>query len=191
LIVTGKNTVSIFGSSRAGANDADYRLAYEVGRGVAECGLVVCNGGYGGTMEASARGAQEAQASTTTQPPRTIGVITRDVGGRTANQWIDKVVIVDTMFDRLLKLISLGDAYVVLKGGTGTLLELAAVWELMGKGSLQEKPIIVVGPFWNSVVTTLREELTWEGLVKCATYVTVVNSPNECAALLRSWKSGE
>jgi uncharacterized protein (TIGR00730 family) len=190
LTVTGKNVVSIFGSSRPGPRDPDYRLAFEVGRGVAESGLVVCNGGYGGVMEASARGAQEAQAPGAPQPPRTIGVIAKEAGGRSANRWIESVMIVDTMVDRLLKLIALGDAYVVLKGGTGTLLELAAVWEFMNKGSLQQKPIIVVGPFWNSVVTTLREELELEGLAKSATYVTIVNSSNECTEFVRSWKSG-
>ncbi|MHC4104192.1 MAG: LOG family protein, partial [Planctomycetota bacterium] len=55
--------------------------------------------------------------------------------------------------ERLDKLIELGQAYVVLPGGTGTLLELAKVWELKNKGFLPpDKPIILVGRFWKPLV---------------------------------------
>jgi predicted Rossmann-fold nucleotide-binding protein len=38
---------------------------------------------------------------------------------------------------------------VVLPGGTGTLLELAMVWELKNKGFLSgDKPIILLGKYW-------------------------------------------
>ena len=187
----GGNIVSIFGSSRSDTESPDYRQAYEVGREVAECGFVVCNGGYGGTMEASAKGAKETAKSTVPSGARTIGVIVNSFGGRSANRWIDTVITVDTMVDRLLKLISLGDAYVVLKGGTGTLLEFAAVWEFMNKRLMHEKPIIVVGQFWNGTITTLRDELAWEGLEHCTSYVTVVSSPVECGRILRSLHTKE
>ena len=37
----------------------------------------------------------------------------------------------------------------VLPGGTGTLLELAKVWELKNKGFIEaDKAIILVGRFW-------------------------------------------
>jgi len=82
-------------------------------------------------MEASARGAKEAGG-------KTIGV-TFNIKGRAANSWIDEQIHVPALIDRMMKLVELGDAYVVLKGGTGTLLELAAVWEFINKGLLAEK----------------------------------------------------
>jgi predicted Rossmann-fold nucleotide-binding protein len=58
-----------------------------------------------------------------------------------------------TMYERLETLIELGQAYVVLAGGTGTLLELAKVWELKNKGFLaKDKPIILVGGYWKALV---------------------------------------
>ena len=178
--------VSVFGSSRPAPEDAEYTLAYDVGRELANAGFVVCNGGYGGTMEASARGARECPSSDLPANGRTVGVVANAFGGRSANRWIDRIITVDTLVDRLLKLVSLGDAYVVLRGGTGTMLEFAAVWEFMNKNMMQEKPIIVLGTFWDDVIKTLSSELELEGLARCAHYVTAVRTPGECAAALRS-----
>jgi predicted Rossmann-fold nucleotide-binding protein len=56
-------------------------------------------------------------------------------------------------------LIKLGQGYVVLPGGTGTLLELAKVWELKNKGFLEtDKPIILVGEFWRPLVELVASD---------------------------------
>lgn len=127
-------------------------------------------------MEAAARGAKEAGGST-------IGV-TMEFVSTQANPWIDKIIVVKTLVERLMKLIELGDAYVVLQGGTGTLLELAGVWELMNKGVAQEKPIVILGDFWNPTIEAVKKELTLEGRGWTAKYVTVVKSPEECVKVL-------
>src|SRR5206468_2628134 len=98
------------------------------------------NGGYGGSMEASAKGARENGGGT-------IGVVT-EMFGTKANSFIDQVVVTTTHAERLSKLVDMGDAYIVLKGSTGTLLELAMVWEYANKGIVKNKPIIVLGDFW-------------------------------------------
>ncbi len=175
---TPKHTVSIFGSSRPVPGDPEYAIARETGEQIALAGFTVCNGGYGGIMEASARGAKAAGGNT-------IGVICAAFPGRTVNAWIDEVIIEDSLISRLMKLMALGDAYVIMKGGTGTLLELAAVWEFTNKGLMLEKPIILVGDFWTGVVETLKEELEWEGPSGATQYVTIVPSATACAAVLR------
>jgi predicted Rossmann-fold nucleotide-binding protein len=91
----------------------------------------------------------------------------------------------------MMKLVDLGDAYIVLKGGTGTLLEFAAVWEFINKRLLREKPIVLIGDFWNGVVETLREELLWEGVGDCTTFIHRTSSPEECAAFLRTRLRGK
>ncbi len=168
--------VTIFGSSRPKPGDPEYILAYDVGRELSIAGFTVCNGGYGGIMEASARGAKNAGGNT-------VGIIT-DFFPRKPNDWIDRTLSAKTLIERMLELVRQGNAYVVLKGGTGTLLELAAVWEFMNKGIIEHKPIVVVGDFWNGVVHTLKSELAWEGLEDCTRYVTVVTSPKQCAHVL-------
>jgi hypothetical protein len=169
--------VTVIGSSRPTEGNEEYQLAYEVGKHISLAGFTVCNGGFGGSMEASARGAKEAGG-------RTIGV-TFDIQGRAANSWIDKNIHVPALIDRMMKLVELGDAYVVLKGGTGTLLELAAVWEFINKGLLGKKPIVIIGDFWKSVVDTLREEMLWEGVGDCTKFIHRASSPEECASFLK------
>jgi uncharacterized protein (TIGR00730 family) len=169
--------ITVFGSSRPKEVEEEYRSAYEVGKQLSLAGFTVCNGGFGGIMEASARGAKEAGG-------RTIGV-TFTIKGRSANPWIDENIHVPALIDRMMKLVELGDAYVVLKGGTGTLLELAAVWEFINKGLLVEKPIVIIGDFWKNVVETLREELLWEGVGDCTKFIYCASSPEECALFLR------
>ena len=169
--------ITVFGSARQVKDSPDYMLAYDLGRELASAGFTLCNGGFGGVMEASAHGAKEAGG-------KTIGV-TFDINGRKPNQWIDEIVHIPQLIGRMIKLIELGDAYVVLRGGTGTLLEFAAVWEYVNKGMMKEKPIILIGDFWQGVVTTLREELLWEGVGDCTKIIRSVSSPRECAEYLQ------
>ena len=178
MTTTAKRIVTVFGSSRPREGDAEYRLAYEVGRELARAGFTVCNGGYAGIMEASARGAKEADGAT-------LGVVADIFAGKRANAWIDTTIVTKTLIERMMELVSQGDAYVILKGGTGTLLELAAVWEFMNKGMMREKPIVVVGSFWDGVLHTLKEELAWEGLDNCTKYVTTATSPRACASFIQ------
>ncbi len=170
------SVISVFGSARAVDGDADYEAARILGTTLAEAGFTVCNGGYGGTMEASARGAKEAGG-------KTIGVICRKFGA-TANRYIDESILKETLQERLETLIALGSAYVVLRGGTGTLLELAAVWEYMNKRLITPKPIIVVGSFWYPVVSSMKDELIAKEGARGADLVHEVASPDDCIRLV-------
>jgi uncharacterized protein (TIGR00725 family) len=143
-----------------------------------QSGFIVCNGGYGGIMEASAKGAKSSGG-------KTIGV-TVQTFTRIPNQFLDEIIPKPNLLERLQKLTELGDAYVVYKGGTGTLEELALCWEYMNKGLMKEKSIIIIGDFWEPVVKTLKDELAWERLGNCTKYVTQVNSPNECINFLQN-----
>jgi uncharacterized protein (TIGR00730 family) len=174
----GKHIISVFGSSRPRPGEPEYAEAFELGRSLGREGFTICNGGYAGIMEASSHGAREAGGST-------IGVLCSVFGDRPANRWTDEVVITGSLLERLEKLVSLGDGYVILKGGTGTLLEFSLVWELMNKKMMHQKPIILLGGFWEGVVETLREELAWEGLEDCTHYVTRAGTPAECAEVFR------
>lgn len=176
---TQRSIVCVFGSSHPQEGDADYATAFELGALLAREGYTVCNGGYGGVMEASARGAKSAGGTT-------IGVTFRASGGRSANRWIDQAIEVETLMERVQKLISLGDAYVVLRGGTGTLLELAAVWEFINKNMIPAKPVVALGSFWSDVVSTLREQLLAEGSAAAAEAIALANSPQQCVEILRT-----
>src|SRR5438046_3815067 len=141
--------VTVFGSSRLRESDADYEEARVLGRALAKHGFSVCSGGYGGVMEAVSRGAKEAGG-------KTYGV-TAEFFKPKANAWIDVEVRMKTWQERLFELIRLGDGFVACKGGTGTLVELAVVWEMVNKAVMKGKPFSVLGDFWVPVLDRVRE----------------------------------
>jgi uncharacterized protein (TIGR00730 family) len=141
--------VTVFGSSRLRAGDPHYRQAQSLGAALASKGLVVCTGGYGGVMEAVSRGAKEAGG-------KTIGITAQFFKSR-ANRWIDKEIRVKTWQDRLFELVKRGNGYVACPGGTGTLVELAVVWEMLNKGAMNNRPLVVLGKFWQPVIELVRE----------------------------------
>ena len=150
-----KKVVTIFGSSLPGEGSKAYVEAQRLGRLLAEAGYAICNGGYGGLMEATARGAREAGG-------HTVGV-TCVIWPRSANPYIVEEVRTASFPLRLMTLIERGDAYIVLPGGTGTLAELALCWEMMNKGALSKtvggrKPLLVMAPYWQPVIDCLRQE---------------------------------
>lgn len=146
--------VAVFGSSKPRFGDPQYATAYDVGRTIAELGLTLCNGGYGGVMEASARGAAEAGG-------HTIGVTCTRFARSGPNAYIRQEIPTFDLLQRLNTLIRLGRAFVVLPGGTGTLAELGLAWELLNKRLLgkNERPLIMFGEHWRPVVDcVLREQ---------------------------------
>jgi len=170
-----QRTVTIFGSSRPREGEPEYEEARTLGRLLAEQNFKICNGGYGGTMEAAARGAKEWNPSALT-----IGVVLDPgFGGAKANAYTTQIIVAHSLLGRLETLIRLGDAYVVLKGGTGTLVELSTVWEYMNKHIMEQKPFFVLGSFWRPVIHVMREELIYEGRIRAAKLPVEVQTPEE------------
>ncbi len=142
--------VTVFGSSRPRAGDADYEEARTLGRALAKHGFSVCSGGYGGVMEAASRGAKEGGG-------KTLGVTADFFKTAKLNSWIDVEVRMKTWEERLFELIRRADGFVACKGGTGTLVELAVVWEMLNKSVMTAKPFAVLGDFWQPVLDRVRE----------------------------------
>jgi uncharacterized protein (TIGR00725 family) len=141
--------ITVFGSSRPRAGDADYEDARALGKALAGRGFALCTGGYGGVMEAVSRGAKEAGG-------KTYGV-TAEFFERGANEWVDVEVRKKTWEERLFELVRMGDGFVACKGGTGTLVELAVVWEMLNKSVMCGKPVTVLGNFWQPILERVRQ----------------------------------
>ncbi|HRU04512.1 MAG TPA: LOG family protein [Candidatus Brocadiia bacterium] len=139
--------VTLFGSSQARPGSAAYEAALEAGRLVGRAGFDLVNGGLGGVMEASARGAREAGA-------RVIGVTLGSFGKR-ANAFVDEERRAGDFWERTRVMLDLGDAVLVLPGGTGTLAEAAVAWEMLHKRQCEIKPLALVGEFWRPLVTMM------------------------------------
>lgn len=150
-----KNIITIFGSSKPVDNEEQYQTAYNLGKQLALSGFDICTGGFNGIMEAASKGAVEGGSEA-------IGV-TVDLWSGRINKYVTKEIACDTLFERINKLIELGDGFVVLQGGTGTLLELAAVWEYFNKGLLDSKPIACHSKIWKTIVCEMNQQMKLEG----------------------------
>lgn len=150
-----KKIITVFGSSKPREGEEEYNIAYKLGSLLAKSGFDVCTGGFMGTMEAVSKGANEHGAEV-------IGV-TVDIWSSNPNRFITKEIKCDNLLERVNKLIELGDAFVVLQGGTGTLLELAAAWELANKGLMDHKPILCHSSMWQGIISIMNIQMKKEG----------------------------
>lgn len=165
--------VSIFGSGKVNEESESFKLAEEVGYAIAEHGYTIANGGYNGTMLASAKGAARANGNI-------IGVICSALTKSRANAYVTEEVFSHSLDQRVKLLIDMADAYVVLPGATGTLLELASIWELKNKGFLpKDKPIIIVGRFWQPLI-----DLIGSLDPGCSDYIDSAENPKQVLEIL-------
>lgn len=166
--------VSIFGTSKARPGDGVFEMALKLGQLLAENGMAIANGGYGGVMLASAQGASKAGG-------KTIGVTCSAFGRNGANEYISEEINTHSLQERLETLVNTADAYVVLPGGTGTLLELAHIWEFKNKHFLNEsKPIIILGGFWKPLVEMIANIDS-----ESAGHVIGAHTPEEVVEILK------
>jgi len=173
-----ENVVAVFGANDAVEGDMAFMQAHEGGKALARLGYQVANGGYGGTMEASSRGAKSLGG-------QTIGV-TCSVWKSSPNPYIDRIISTENLSERIDTLIHAGTSgYVVLDGATGTLAELACVWELTAKGQLDRRPIVCLGDFWRPVVELMAQERP-----SSAEYVSFVETPRELSKHFESLMAG-
>ena len=80
-----KRTITIFGTSKGRPGDENYELARRLGARLAEAGYAIANGGYGGTMTATAEGARQAHGEV-------IGVTCAAFGRSGPNEYITREI---------------------------------------------------------------------------------------------------
>lgn len=140
--------VAIFGASQTTQGSFEYDTAEYVGKVLSSKGFDIATGGYLGVMEAALKGASDKNV-------RRIGITTDYYTDKAKNDFVSEEIRMPDYFSRFMKLATMGDAYIVLPGGTGTLAELAAIWAFKSRGLLPEKPFVCIGEQWNEVVQTM------------------------------------
>ena len=147
-------TITIFGSSLPIPGEQEYEDAYKISKKLAALGFNICSGGSMGIMDAVSKAAVE-------EGREAIGVTVK-IFNTPATKYLTKEIKCDTLFQRLDNLVNLGDGFIVLPGGTGTLVELSLIWELFNKNVLEEKPTAAFGSLWNDIVSTLDKRVAYE-----------------------------
>ncbi len=177
-------SVTVFGWSESRPGDAIYEAAREVACLSARDGLTVVSGGFGGEMEAAARGAKEGGG-------KTIGVTfypmlaTKFEAGTGASSYLDQEIKTDTYLERTVKLIALGDVFICFNGGTGTISEWAMAWGLARIYYDHHKPLVLFGDFWKDVVDVIERNMHIRPEEKRV--YRIVDSPGEALQALRDF----
>lgn len=139
--------VSVIGSGSCGQDSKTAALAEEVGRLLAEAGVVLVCGGLGGVMEAASRGAAGAGGVI-------IGIIPSD-SVEHANPHCTHVVATGIGHARNLAVAASGEAVIAVGGEWGTLSEIGFArrlgrrvatlgsWSASGAGPMRDAPDVV------------------------------------------------
>ncbi len=149
--------VAFFGDANLPESDPAYKEAFETAKLLAGEGYTIVNGGGPGVMNASTQGAGAvggATLSVTFTPKDATGFEGRYVGNVT-----DKTIKTKNYIERMFKLMEQADAYLIFKGGTGTISELGTAWVLAKLYFGHHKPFILVGGFWRPIIKALEENL--------------------------------
>ncbi len=180
LHVTGR-AVTVFGSARFPENHRYYRLAREVGRGLAEAGYAVITGGGPGIMEAANRGAKEAGGLS-------VGCNVTLRREQATNAYLDDFVQFDHFFVRKVMLVKYSSAFVVLPGGFGTLDEVFETLTLIQTCTIEQFPVILMGSeFWARMVAFFEESLLVERTIdpEDIRLFRITDSPQDAVETIR------
>lgn len=177
-----RKVVTVFGAGTPPPESPVYAEAQVMGRLLAEAGYAVATGGYGGVMAGISQGAAEAGG-------HVIGVTCERIEQyrhARKNPWVREEVRFQLLRDRMYHLITAADALVAMRGGVGTLGEVAAAWNGMQTGEIPAKPLVLVGPAWRATFDVFLAEMN--GLVKPSDVglLTFCVSPAEAVTVLRS-----
>jgi len=147
--------VAIFGSARIPRDHWVHTAVRDLARELALMGCAVITGGGPGLMEAANEGAALAGASASN-----IGIRVHLPFEQQVNPFVDESYEHRTFFSRLHHFVLASDAFVVVPGGIGTVLELSAIWQLLQVRKMRsEVPLILVGKMWADFVAWARTYL--------------------------------
>lgn len=179
------SAVTVFAGSADGTDPAWRAAAEELGSTLGRERVELVYGGASiGLMGAAADAALEAGGDVT-------GVIPTLLRDREiAHRGLTRLETVETMAQRKDRMYAIGDAFVALPGGAGTLEEFFEVWTRQHIG-IHQQPVALVGPggFWRPLVA-LIESLVDGGLVhrKHLESLVVVEDPAELLPALCAWR---
>jgi hypothetical protein len=172
--------VSVFGSARTLPGSANYELAVEVGRRLAEAGLAVITGGGPGSMEAANKGAVQGNGVS-------VGLGIELPFEQAMNQWVDLGVNFRYFFARKTMFVKYAQGFIVLPGGLGTLDELFEAMVLVQTRKVTSFPIVLLGTvYWSPLMDWIRSTLVAEGMmaVEDLELLQVVDDPAQAVALI-------
>lgn len=152
--------VTVFGSARIQAGSPAYEAVKRLSAGLTAMGCDIVTGGGPGLMQAANEGAASVESSA---PGRSVGIRVALPFEQQVNPFVGQVYEHRTFFSRLHQFMIMSDAFVVVPGGIGTLLELSLAWQLLQVRKLYNTPLILIGDMWAELVEWGRRTMVREG----------------------------
>ncbi len=148
--------VSIFGSARAQPGTYVYAEVKRTAAALAALGCDVITGGGPGLMQAANEGAASVNAP---ERNRSIGIRVDLPFEQEANPFVEQAFTHRTFFTRLHHFVLASDAFVVVPGGIGTVLETMMIWQLLQVRHVHDTPLVLVGKMWFDLVEWAKTHL--------------------------------
>jgi uncharacterized protein (TIGR00730 family) len=139
--------VAIFGSARAQPATFAYEEVKRAAAAFTAMGCDIVTGGGPGLMQAANEG-----ASSVGQKDRSIGIRVELPFEQEVNPFVEHAFEHGTFFTRLQHFVIASDAFVVVPGGIGTVLETLMIWQLLQVRHVDNVPLILVGKMWKGLV---------------------------------------
>ncbi|HEX6242120.1 MAG TPA: LOG family protein [Polyangiales bacterium] len=152
--------VTIFGSARPQPDHWVYQEVKRMAGACAELGCDIVTGGGPGLMRAANEGAAAAQQQA---GANSVGIRVELPFEQTVNPFVAQAYEHESFFTRLHHFVLVSDAFVVVPGGIGTVLEAMLVWQLLQVRHLHEVPLIFVGPMWGELVDWVQRSMLKPG----------------------------
>lgn len=151
--------ISVFGSARTAPTDTAYRVAEEIGAGLAHSGYAVITGGGPGMMEAANKGAHNAGGVS-------VGLGIELPHEQGLNDYVDLGINFRYFFARKTMFVKYSDGFVVMPGGMGTLDELFESLTLVQTRKVSSFPIVLVDSgYWSGLLEWMRSTVVERGMI--------------------------
>jgi uncharacterized protein (TIGR00730 family) len=152
--------VTIFGSARIQPGTPAYNGVKQLAAELAGMGCDILSGGGPGLMQAANEGAHSVE---TQGLRRSVGINIELPFEQQVNPFVTQAFAHRTFFSRLHHFMIASDAFIVVPGGIGTLLEMSLAWQLLQVRKLYNTPLILIGKMWPELVEWARRAMLQEG----------------------------
>jgi uncharacterized protein (TIGR00730 family) len=178
--------VTIFGSARLKPGTVAYDSVKQLAAELTRMGCDIMSGGGPGLMQAANEGASSVDPQA---KHRSVGIRVELPFEQEVNPFVGQAYEHRTFFSRLHHFMIISDAFIVVPGGIGTLLELSLAWQLLQVRKLYNTPLILVGKMWADLLQWARCAMLQEGSELASevdfTIPHCVNTIEEAIALVR------
>jgi len=148
--------VTIFGSARIPKDHWIYTAVVNVAEELTRLGCDIVTGGGPGLMQAANEGAKRADP---TAIDRSVGIRVNLPFEQDVNAFVTQAYEHRTFFTRLHQFVLMSDAFIVVPGGIGTVLEAMMIWQLLQVRHIEGVPLILTGKMYQDLVAWCRNHM--------------------------------